>query len=83
MRGEFNLQILSGAHIPVQLSIYQLGTDKMSGLAIIATDISERVEAEQKIHALGTAMRQIFAARTDRVSGWLPGGMTSTNGSRA
>src|SRR3989441_9022927 len=28
-----------------------------------------------------SAMRQTFAARTERVSGWLPGGMTSTNGS--
>ena len=30
-----------------------------------------------------TAMRQMFAPRTERVSGWLPGGITSTNGSFA
>ena len=29
------------------------------------------------------AMRQVFAARTERVSGWLPCGITSTNGSPA
>src|SRR5687767_1276188 len=30
-----------------------------------------------------TARRQVFAARTERVSGWLPWGITSTNGSPA
>src|SRR5687768_1899112 len=30
-----------------------------------------------------TASRQVLAARTERVSGWLPSGMTSTNGSLA
>jgi hypothetical protein len=30
-----------------------------------------------------TAMRQQLAPRTERVSGWLPAGMTSTNGSCA
>src|SRR5438477_6939793 len=30
-----------------------------------------------------SAMRQTLAARTERVSGWLPGGMTSMNGSRS
>ena len=30
-----------------------------------------------------TAIRQTFAARVERVSGWLPAGITSTNGSFA
>src|SRR5512134_1419210 len=49
MRGEFNLQAANGVHVPVQLSMYQLGADKQSGLAIIATDISERIRTEEKI----------------------------------
>ena len=43
----------------------------------------QRVAAAALSGGRCTAMRQTFAARTERVSGWLPAGMTSTNGSLA
>ena len=68
MRAEFDLQTPGGAHIPVQLSIYQLGTDKMSGLAIIATDISERIRAEAKIHTLASKLAVAEQEERHRIS---------------
>jgi PAS domain S-box-containing protein len=68
VRGEFHLQITNGKLVPVQLSIYQLGTDEKSGLAIIATDISERVEAEQKIHALASKLTVAEQEERHRIS---------------
>jgi signal transduction histidine kinase len=68
MRGEFNLQTPSGMHVPVQLSIYQLGTEEMSGLAIIATDISERIQAEAKIRALASKLTLVEQQERHRIS---------------
>ena len=68
MRGEFNLQTPSRMHVPVQLSIYQLGTEEMSGLAIIATDIRERVEAEHKIHTLASKLATAEQEERHRIS---------------
>jgi PAS domain S-box-containing protein len=68
LRGEFNLQTTQGKHVPVQLSIYRLGTDEKSGLAIIATDIRERVEAEQKIHTLASKLAVAEQEERHRIS---------------
>src|SRR5215208_5253945 len=54
-RGEFCLQRSDAKCVPVQLSIYQLG-DETSGIDIIATDISERVQAEEKIRSLASEL---------------------------
>jgi signal transduction histidine kinase len=52
LRGEFCLQAGKGQCIPVQLSVYQLQADDTNGIAIIATDITERIQAEDKIRGL-------------------------------
>jgi two-component system CheB/CheR fusion protein len=68
MRGEFNLQTTSGNLVPVQLSIFQLAQGNKGGLAIIATDIRERVEAEQKIHALASKLAVAEQEERHRIS---------------
>lgn len=68
LRGEFKLQTATGQHVPVQLSIYRLGADEKSSLAILATDISERVEAEQKIHTLASKLAVAEQEERHRIS---------------
>ena len=68
VRGEALLQKPSGENVPVQLSIYQLGGDKLSGLAIIATDISERVQAEAKIRNLASKLALVEQEERHRIS---------------
>jgi PAS domain S-box-containing protein len=68
LRGEFNLQTINKNRVPVQLSIYRLGTDANSGFAIIATDIRERVEAGQKIHALASKLAVAEQEERHRIS---------------
>src|SRR5688572_902443 len=41
IRQEFTLQTTQGNHVPVQLSIYPLGAEQLSGIAILATDVRE------------------------------------------
>ncbi len=52
VRGEFCLQHGKEKCTPVQLSFYQLRADDANGIAIIATDITERIDAEEKIRSL-------------------------------
>ena len=68
MRGEFNLQAANGVRVPVQLSMYQLGADKQSGLAIIATDISERIQTEEKIRSLASKLTLAEQEERHRIS---------------
>jgi PAS domain S-box-containing protein len=68
VRREFNLQTIHGKQVPVQLSIYRLETNENSGLAILATDIRERVEAEQKIHALASKLAAAEQEERHRIS---------------
>jgi signal transduction histidine kinase len=51
---------------------YRLGTDEKSSLAIIATDILERVEAEHKIHALASKLAVAEQEERHRISQILP-----------
>lgn len=70
LRGKFNLQAPSGKRTPVQLSVCQLGTSKgsVNGLAVIATDISERIRAEAKIRSLASKLTLVEQEERHRIS---------------
>lgn len=67
-RGEFCLQTASGQCMPVQLSIYQLETNDFSGISIIATDISERLQSEEKIRSLASELTRAEQDERHRIS---------------
>ena len=67
-RGEFCLQPPAGSCIPVQLSIYELEGDTASGVSIIATDITERIRAEEKIRALASQLAMAEQEERQRIS---------------
>lgn len=67
-RGEFCLRAAEGDCVPVQLSVYKLTTDDVSGIAILATDISERIQAEEKIHALASELTIAEQEERHRIS---------------
>jgi PAS domain S-box-containing protein len=68
MRGEFCLLATKGTCVPVQLSVFQLVADDMSGIAIIATDISERIETEEKIRTLASELTIAEQEERHRIS---------------
>jgi PAS domain S-box-containing protein len=71
LRGKFNLQPSKGKRIPVQLSFRQLisgDADKVLGIAVIATDISERIEAEAKIRSLASKLTLVEQEERHRIS---------------
>jgi PAS domain S-box-containing protein len=68
MRGEFNLQIANGKCVPVQLSIYQLAAENIGGISIIATDITERIQAEEKIRSLASKLAMAEQKERHRIS---------------
>jgi signal transduction histidine kinase len=55
-------------HLPVQLSIYQLGEGEVSGIAILATDIRERIQAEEKIRSLAAELTRAEQDERHRIS---------------
>ena len=67
-RGEFCLKIFDGSCIPVQLSIYELDGDTKGGISIIATDITERVQAEEKIRSLASQVTIAEQGERQRIS---------------
>ena len=67
-RGELCLARTDGQCIPVQLSVYSLGSEKLSGIAIIATDISERRQAEEKIRTLASKLTLVEQEERHRIS---------------
>jgi PAS domain S-box-containing protein len=67
-RGQFCLQPPQGNCLPVQLSIYRLTADDPSGISIIATDITERVQAEEKIRALASQLTMAEQQERQRIS---------------
>ena len=67
-RGEFCLQPPGGKCVPVQLSICPLGTGDARGVAIIATDITERVQAEEKIRTLASQLTVAEQEERQRIS---------------
>jgi PAS domain S-box-containing protein len=68
IREEFTLQTAKGNRMPVQLSMYLLGIDKVSGFAILATDISERVASEEKIRSLAAELTRVEHEERHRIS---------------
>lgn len=68
MREEFHLQTSRGSRVPVQLSIYPLGREKLNGIAILATDISERIRAEEKIRSLVSELTRAEQDERHRIS---------------
>jgi PAS domain S-box-containing protein len=68
MRGEFCLQTAKGECVPVQLSAYALTMDGARGISIIATDLTERVQAERKIRSLASALTKAEQVERHRIS---------------
>ena len=68
IREEFHLQTSAGNRVPVQLSMYPLGTGEMSGIAILATDIRERIQAEEKIRSLASELTRAEQEERHRIS---------------
>ena len=67
-RGEFRLRAANGNGVPVQLSIYKLNRDDISGIAILATDITERIRAEEKIRSLASELTHVEQEERHRIS---------------
>jgi PAS domain S-box-containing protein len=67
-RAEFCLQPPTGNCLPVQLSIYQLSAGDTGGISIIATDITERVQAEEKIRNLASQLTMAEQQERQRIS---------------
>ena len=67
-RGEFCIQPPAGKCTPVQLSIYALEGDSSGGIAVLATDISERVQAEEKIRSLASQLTVAEQEERQRIS---------------
>ncbi|HXQ32966.1 MAG TPA: PAS domain S-box protein, partial [Anaerolineales bacterium] len=67
-RGEFCLQPPHGNCLHVQLSIYRLTADDPGAISIIATDITERMQAEEKIRALASQLTIAEHQERQRIS---------------
>ena len=67
-RGEVCLLLPDGKHLPVQLSLYQLIQGESRGISIIVTDLSERVEAEERIRALAAQVTMAEQEERQRIS---------------
>lgn len=67
-RDRFYLRTGNGKCVPVQLSVYQLPGEDVSGISILATDITERIQAEEKIRALGSKLTMAEQEERHRIS---------------
>jgi PAS domain S-box-containing protein len=67
-RGEFHLQTAEETGLPVQLSLYRLTRDDISGIAVLATDITERIRAEEKIRSLASELTMVEQEERHRIS---------------
>ncbi len=67
-RGEFHLLTAGENSMPVQLSLYKLTRDDVSGIAILATDIGERIRAEEKIRSLASELTMVEQEERHRIS---------------
>ena len=67
-RADLALIRTKGERAPVHLSIYRLGEDKAGGLAVIVTDLSERVQSEEKIRTLASKLSLAEQEERQRLS---------------
>lgn len=68
LRAEFCLQSSKEKCLPVQLSFYQLHADDVNGIAIIAADITERIQAGEKIRSLASELTLAEQEERHRIS---------------
>lgn len=68
IRREFCLQAAEDRCVPVQLSIYQLAAEQVNAISIIATDISERIQTEEKIRSLASEVTKAEQEERQRIS---------------
>jgi two-component system CheB/CheR fusion protein len=68
VREEFTLQTVKGNRVPVQLSMYSLGEGRASGIAVLATDITERIQSEEKIRSLAAELTRVEQEERHRIS---------------
>ena len=68
LRSEFCLKAIKEDCVPVQLSFYPLGSEDTNGIAIIATDISDRMQAEQRIRELASELTIAEQEERHRIS---------------
>ncbi len=64
----FGCRSPKGSGLPVQLSLYRLTRDDVSGIAILATDITERIRAEEKIRSLASELTMVEQEERHRIS---------------
>ena len=67
-RAEFCLQPPHEKCAHVQLSIYQLKTDEPGAISILVTDITERIQAEEKIRTLASQLAMAEQQERQRIS---------------
>ena len=68
LRREYCLQAGNGTCVPVQLSFFQLRADDANGIAVITTDITERIQAEEKIRSLASELAIAEQEERHRIS---------------
>ena len=68
LRGEFLFTTSEGKSVPVQLSIYRLGENMASGISILATNMSERIQSEEKIRPLASELTVAEHEERHRIS---------------
>ena len=64
-RREFCLRKMDGTCVPVQLSMYKLGTDSVIGISIIVTDLTARKQAEEALQKSENLFRLIATNSPD------------------
>ena len=64
-KDEFCLKKADGTCIPVQLSMYQLGTDGVIGISIIVTDLTEHKQAQEALQKSESLFRLIATNSPD------------------
>ena len=67
-RAEFCLQLPEQKCVTVQLSIHQFTGEDPGGISILATDITERLQAEEKIRTLATQVSMAEQQERQRIA---------------